>query len=156
MLALPQAKLAWILNLSPEPLQSEIQKKLSFITDTYLSVNSFIQSASFELLPWKSMVQNRIRTRVMRNIATCLNFAQGTPKIKTFHTPEAGWYFLLEFNVEKDDEIVVLEILKETKVSLHPGTWYGFSHNRCILVISLITEEETLEKGLNLLQFFFK
>ncbi|TGL08225.1 pyridoxal phosphate-dependent aminotransferase [Leptospira bouyouniensis] len=156
MLALPQAKLAWILNLSPEPIQSEIQKKLSFIADTYLSVNSFIQLANNELLPWKTMVQDRIRTRVMRNLTICQSFIHQIPKIQKIYSPEAGWYFLFEVNLDKKDEEVVNEILKETGVSIHPGTWYGFSHNRCILVISLITEEETLEKGLKLLQSFFK
>ncbi|XDD46276.1 pyridoxal phosphate-dependent aminotransferase [Leptospira sp. WS39.C2] len=156
MLALPQAKLSWILNLSPKSIRGEIQKKLSFISDTYLSVNSFIQLATKEILPWRSMVQNRIRTRVMRNISICNEFVSQSQKIKKIQSPEAGWYYLFEFDVEQKDEVMVIKILNETGVSLHPGTWYGFSHNRCVFVISLITEEETLEKGLSLLQSFLK
>lgn len=156
LLALPQAKLAWILNLSPEPNKTEAERNLSFIADTYLSVNSFIQLATKELLPWRTMVQNRIRTRIMRNIALCDDFVSQSPKFTNPHKTEAGWYYLLEVEHPKKDEELVLDILKETGVSLHPGSWYGFSHNRCILLISSITEEETLEKGLSLLQDFFK
>ncbi|TGL13824.1 pyridoxal phosphate-dependent aminotransferase [Leptospira levettii] len=156
MLALPQTKLAWILNLSPEPIKTEIQKKLSFISDTYLSVNSLVQLATNELLPWKTMVQNRIRTRIMRNYSLCKEFVNQFSYSKKVHAIEAGWYFLLELNLDKKDEKIVGEILLETGVLLHPGSWYGFSHNRCIVVISLITEEEILEKGLNSIQSFFK
>lgn len=156
MLALPGLKLGWILNKSPEIYRSEIQKNLGFIADTYLSVNSPIQLATPELIPWKSMIQNRIRTRIMRNLAECHSFSEGNPKIKNKQTIEAGWYFLFDLDMEKKDEDLVAEILLETKVFLHPGSWYGFSHNRCILVVSLISEEETLRKGLEALQSYLK
>ncbi|MCW7460838.1 pyridoxal phosphate-dependent aminotransferase [Leptospira limi] len=156
MLALPQTKLAWILNLSPEPIKTEIQKKLSFISDTYLSVNSLVQLATKELLPWKTMVQNRIRTRIMRNYSICKDLVSHFSICKKVHPIEAGWYFLLELNLDTKDEKIVGEILFNTGVLFHPGSWYGFSHNRCILVMSLVTEEEILEKGLNSLQSFFK
>lgn len=156
MLALPQTKLAWILNLSPEPSFSKLQKNLSFISDSYLSVNSMIQLATKELLPWKSMIQNRIRTRVMRNSAFCLEFVNTCLLAKKTPATEAGWYFLIELDLDQKVETLVLEILNKTGVFVQPGSWYGFSHNRCILVISLITEEETLEKGITLLQDFLK
>ncbi|EOQ89128.1 aminotransferase, class I/II [Leptospira yanagawae serovar Saopaulo str. Sao Paulo = ATCC 700523] len=156
LLALPQTKLAWILNLSPEPYLTHFQKNLSFIADTYLSVNSLIQLATKELLPWKTMIQNRIRTRIMRNKALCYEFVNQTPSTKKIQETEAGWYYLVQIETEQKDESLVLEILKSTGVLVQPGSWYGFSHNKCILVISLITEEETLEKGLNLLQTFLK
>lgn len=156
LLALPQTKLAWILNLSPEPYFAQMQKHLSFLADTYLSVNSFIQLAAKELLPWKTMIQNRIRTRVMRNRALCFEFVTQSTVVKKIPETEAGWYYLLELETEQKDESIVLDILTSTGVFVQPGSWYGFSHNKCILVISLITEEETLEKGLNLLQTFLK
>lgn len=156
MLALPQLKLGWILTKGPEVYQSEIQKNLGFIADTYLSVNSPVQLATPELIPWKTMMQNRIRTRIMRNMAQCVLFVEENPKIKKKPTTEAGWYFLLELDLEKKDEDLVLEILSKTNVFLHPGSWYGFSHNRCILIVSLISEEETLRSGLETLQTFLK
>lgn len=156
MLALPQLKLGWILNKSPEIYRSEIQKNLGFIADTYLSVNSPIQLAAPELIPWKFMIQNRIQTRIMRNLAECIFFSEENPIIKKKSAVEAGWYFLFELDLEKKDEDLVAEILLETKVFLHPGSWYGFSHNRCILVVSLISEEETLRKGLGALQSYLK
>ncbi|EMY71753.1 pyridoxal phosphate-dependent aminotransferase [Leptospira vanthielii] len=156
MLALPQLKLGWILNQSPELYRSEIQKNLGFIADTYLSVNSPVQLATPELIPWKTMIQNRIRTRIMRNLAECHFFSEGNPKIKNKSAVEAGWYFLFEIDLERKDEDLVLEILSKTNVFVHPGSWYGFSHNRCILIVSLISEEETLRKGLEVLQSYLK
>ncbi|TGK95950.1 pyridoxal phosphate-dependent aminotransferase [Leptospira brenneri] len=156
MLALPGLKLGWILVKSPKNYQSEILKNLSFIADTYLSVNSPVQLATPELIPWKSMIQNRIRTRIMRNLAQCILFAEETPKIKKKSNTEAGWYFSFELDLEKKDEDLVLEILSKTGVFLHPGSWYGHSHNRCILIISLISDEETLRLGLSSLQSFLK
>ncbi|TGL86802.1 pyridoxal phosphate-dependent aminotransferase [Leptospira congkakensis] len=156
MLALPGLKLGWILIQSPELYRSEIQKNLSFIADTYLSVNAPVQLATLELIPWKTMVQNRIRTRIMRNLAQCILFSEENPKILNKPAVEAGWYFLFELDLEKKDEEMVLEILTQTKVFVHPGSWYGFSHNRCILVISLISDEEVLRSGLSALQSFLK
>ncbi|MCW7491334.1 pyridoxal phosphate-dependent aminotransferase [Leptospira sp. 2 VSF19] len=148
LLALPGFKLGWILNKSPEIYHLEIQKKLGFIADTYLSVNSLVQLATPELLPWKSMIQNRIRTRIMRNLSMCNLLLAENPKIKNKSIVEAGWYFLFELDLDRRDEDLILEILINTKVFLHPGSWYGFSHNRCFLVISLISEEDTLRQGL--------
>ncbi|TGK50139.1 pyridoxal phosphate-dependent aminotransferase [Leptospira kanakyensis] len=156
MLALPGFKLGWILLQSPEVYQSEIQKNLSFIADTYLSVNAPVQLATPELFPWKTMIQNRIRTRIMRNLAQCILFSEENLKIINKPAMEAGWYFLIELNLEKKDEDIVLEILTQTKVFVHPGSWYGFSHNRCILVVSLISDEEVLRNGLLALQTFLK
>ncbi|TGL39106.1 pyridoxal phosphate-dependent aminotransferase [Leptospira perdikensis] len=156
MLALPGLKLGWILTKGPEVYKSEIQKNLGFIADTYLSVNAPVQLATPELIPWKTMIQNRIRTRIMRNIAQCILFSEGNSKIINKPAVEAGWYFLLDLDLDKKDEDLVLEILSATKVFLHPGSWYGFSHNRCILVISLISDEEVLRSGLSALQSFLK
>lgn len=156
MLALPGLKLGWILNKSPKHFRSEIQKNLGFIADTYLSVNSPVQLATPELIPWKLMVQNRIRTRIMRNLAECEYFSKENPKIKNKSHSEAGWYYLFELDMENKDEDLVLEILLNAKVFLHPGSWYGFSHNRCTLVVSLISEEETLRNALAALQSYLK
>ncbi|TGK81672.1 pyridoxal phosphate-dependent aminotransferase [Leptospira noumeaensis] len=156
MLALPGFKLGWILIQSPEPYRSEIQKNLDFIADTYLSVNAPVQLATPELLPWKTMIQNRIRTRIMRNMAQCILFSEENLKIINKSGMEAGWYFLFELDLEKKDEDIVLEILTQTKVFVHPGSWYGFSHNRSFLVVSLISDEEILRNGLSALQSFLK
>lgn len=64
--------------------------------------------------------------------------------------------FFIELDLEIKDEDLVLEILLKSEVFVHPGSWYGFSHNRCILVISLISEEETLINGLKALQSYLK
>lgn len=156
LLALPGFKLGWILNRSSEFFRPEIQKKLGFIADTYLSVNSLVQLATPELLPWKSMIQNRIRTRIMRNLTTCNLFLDDIQKIKNKPVVEAGWYFLFELDMDIKDEDMVLDILTKTNVFFHPGSWYGFSHNRCFLVISLISEEETLRQGLEAFQSYLK
>lgn len=97
MLALPQLKLGWILNKSPDFYRKEMQKNLGFVADTYLSVNSPVQLATPELIPWKSMIQNRIRTRIMRNFAECNLFLEDNSKIKNKTIVEAGWYFLLNW-----------------------------------------------------------
>lgn len=156
MLALPGLKLGWILIKSPEPLRSQIYKNLGFIADTYLSVNSPVQLATPELIPWKTMVQNRIRTRIMRNLNNCISFAEECSKVLNSPDFEAGWYYLFEFDLEKKDEDFVLEILSQTKVFFHPGSWYGLSHNRCFLIVSLISDEEKLQRGLETLQVYLK
>lgn len=156
LLALPGFKLGWILNKSPKIYHSEIQINLGFIADTYLSVNSLVQLATPELLPWKSMIQNRIRTRIMRNLSICHLYLKENPKIKNISGVEAGWYFIFEMNLDTKDEDLVLDILTKAKVFFHPGSWYEFSHNRCFLVINLISEEETLRQGLEAFLSYLK
>ncbi|MDF3818447.1 pyridoxal phosphate-dependent aminotransferase [Leptospira sp. 96542] len=155
LLALPQWKLAWILSLGSDTMQDFYKPYLHVITDTYLSVNSIVQSITPDLFQWKQFVQNRIKSRIQRNLGITKEVLSFHPNMNVLYSG-AGWYCLLEVNSEIPDENLALQILCECLVYIHPGSWYGFPNSKTVLVLSLIGEEEKHRDAILKLQDFFK
>jgi len=155
MLALPQMKLSWIHVQGDSDFKKKAISGLEIIADTFLSVNTPIQQSLNDLFPWKSMIQNRILSRVRRN----LEFAKASFELNTSEKEEdsfrwsygkAGWYGMLEIkNTNHSGESFAEQILSEKNIYLHPGEWFGFPEDRTILIISLIVPENQFQIGIN-------
>ncbi|WP_167884285.1 pyridoxal phosphate-dependent aminotransferase [Leptospira idonii] len=143
MLALPQMKLSWIHVQGNPSFKKQALSGLEIISDSFLSVNSPIQTMLPELLPWKSMVQNRILNRIKRNVMFAQErFAEISRLTWTYS--DAGWYGMIQIqNSDLSSEEWAEKILSEKNVYLHPGDWYGFPETETVLIVSLIAEEET-------------
>lgn len=146
ILALPQVKLSWIHVNGPELLKTGAKQRLEFIADTYLSVNAMIQQAAPRLFSSQQQVQEEILARIAVNERRLWTMQELAPAHR-----EGGWYAILTLPAAITDEQCCLEVLMEHGLIVHPGFFYDFVEDNCI-VVSLITPEEEFGRGLALLR----
>lgn len=146
VLGLPQLKLGWIAVQGAGA--AEARARLEVIADTYLSVASPVQQALPRLLELRRAIQAQIRQRVDANRRwlqeRLAQFAQAR-----LLRAEGGWYAVLETSKE-DEEGLVLELLREEGVLVHPGYFFDFP-GAGLLVLSLLTPPQVFQEGVELI-----
>ncbi len=143
--ALPQMKLAWLATSGPEAPVTKAGSRLEIIADTYLSMNSPIQLAAPVLLDQRKQIQPILLDRVRANLAE-LDLQVSRHSSNTRLQVEGGWYAVLRVPVHGTDEELAIHLLREARVSVHPGHFYDFS-TEGYLVLSLITEPADFCEG---------
>lgn len=147
VLALPQAKLAWIHVNGPEELKEGARQRLEFIADTYLSVGSMIQHAAAPLLAGRLDIQSQLLARIEANE----HILAATPLVHCRR--EGGWYAIIDLPDGIADETCCLDLLEHHSLIVHPGFFYDFAETNRI-VVSLITPEQDFRQGLAILQSY--
>jgi alanine-synthesizing transaminase len=142
---LPQMKSAWLVASGPEQWKAEALGRLEVIADTYLSVNAPVQLAIPKFLGQRHAFQEQVMSRIRRNLAE-LDRQLAALKAITRLTIEGGWCAVLRVPVTRCDEDLAIELLTTQGVSVHPGQFYEFPAEGC-LVVSLLTPEESFAKG---------
>ncbi len=146
--ALPQAKLAWILSLGPKENVKQVMDALGYIGDAYLSTSSAIQLACPELLSQRQDRVTAINSRLIENLNR-LQQVILNQKLWTLYLPEAGWYALCRHRDCIDVEQFCLDMLESFGVYLHHGHYFGIEEET-VIVLSLLCEEEQFSQGINL------
>src|SRR6202047_981719 len=134
--ALPQMKVAWMVTSGPPTETAEAMARLEVIADMYLSMNAPQQWAMPALLEQRKTIQPQVLERVKANLAELdrqLAAQRGCQRLSV----EGGWYAVLKVPVTRSDEELVIELLREKSVLVHPGHFYDFP-NDGYLVLSLI------------------
>lgn len=143
--ALPQLKLGWILAGGPPALLGEALERLAWIADSYLSVASPVQLALPGLLEWGEAAAGALRTRLLTNHATLVEAFEGAPAVTV--TPlSAGWSAVLRLPAVEPEEGLVLRLLAEEDLLVHPGYFFDFPRE-AFLVLSLLPQEATFREG---------
>jgi aspartate/methionine/tyrosine aminotransferase len=135
--ALPQMKVAWLATFAPDPLKDEALARLEVISDTFLSMNAPAQFAVPTWLATRHDIQRQIRERVAANLSTVS--ASG---LELLHL-EAGWAAVLKLR-EPDP---AMRLLEDQGVVVHPGSFYGMTDPR-LVVVSLLTPEPRFAAGI--------
>jgi alanine-synthesizing transaminase len=138
VVALPQMKLGWIVTSGPEPVVCEAMERLDLIADTYLSVSAPIQTAAGIWLGMRAGIQSQIMARVQSNLDTLASAIEDT-SCRLLES-DGGWYATLEVPRNASEEELVLMLLDEEDVLVHPGYFFDFARE-AFLVISLIAPE---------------
>ena len=133
---LPQAKLGWIVVDGPETLVASAMERLEIICDTYLSVSTPVQIAAPELIERGHEVRDAILERIRTNWATLNELAAGYPPVTVLHA-DSGWSAVLRAPSTRSEEDVVLQLLEDDGVLVHPGYFFDFAHE-AFLVVSLL------------------
>lgn len=135
LLGLPQFKLSWIV-VSGHPKQTtNALDRLDIIADTFLSVNTPVQTAIPKLLCYASDIENQIRLRVQTNYKLLQKICLGSNT--SIFQIEGGWYAILQLPQIYSDEEWAERILTNQNVIVHPGHYYGIEQKSCV-VISLL------------------
>jgi alanine-synthesizing transaminase len=149
---LPQMKFAWIAVSGPEELARQALARLEVIADTYLSMNAPIQLAAPVLFAQRHAFQRQLMARIRANLAE-LDRQLAAQKACVRLRIEAGWYAVLRVPATRSDEDLVIALLQQKSVLVHPGHFYDFPADG-YLVLSLIAREEEFREGVKrLLEF---
>jgi hypothetical protein len=143
--ALPQLKLGWILAGGPAPLLAEALERLAWIADSFLSVASPVQLALPGLLAWGEEAAGALRARLRTNHATLVESFAALPEA-TVAPLLAGWSGVLRLPAIEPEEGLVLRLLAQEDLLVHPGYFFDFPRE-AFLVLSLLPEEVTFREG---------
>ena len=144
ILALPQMKLGWIVTNGPAMLRNEAEERLELIADTFLSVGAPVQHAAAQWLQLRAGLQQQITARTAANWQWLAALVAGTPC--RLLTLEGGWYATLEVPRHVAEEELILRLLAEDDVLVHPGYFFDFPREG-YLVLSLLTPAEVFRVG---------
>ncbi len=135
ILALPQMKLGWIVTNGPAVWRDEAMERLDLIADTFLSVGAPVQHAAPHWFKLRAELQRQILDRVQSNHDWLAAKVKNSP-VRLLKT-EGGWYATLEIPRHVSEEELVLQLLAEDNVLVHPGYFFDFPRE-AFLVVSLL------------------
>jgi alanine-synthesizing transaminase len=143
---LPQLKLGWIIVSGPNDVVAAAMERLELICDTYLSVSTPVQVAAPKLIAAGTRVRDAIRKRVQQNYRALERLAAGYPAVHVTE-PEGGWSVVMQIPETEGDEAVVMRLLTEGHVVVHPGYFFDI-HRGSHIVVSLLPEPEVFAEGI--------
>jgi len=135
---LPQVKLGWIAIGGGTPEVSAALDRLETICDAYLSVSTPVQVAAPELLVAGASVRAQIQNRVRGNYDALIAAVAAIPSC-TVMPVEAGWYAIVQVPALASEDTIVVDLLNETGVLVHPGYFFDFERE-AFLVVSLLPD----------------
>lgn len=135
---LPQLKAAWVGASGPAALLDDALAGLEIVADTYLSVSTPVQVALPWLLDRGAAVRDEIRARTARNLAALGASASARPSV-TLHSPAGGWSAVLQVPATRSEDALVLALMEQDGILVHPGYFYDFPRE-AFLVTSLLVE----------------
>ncbi len=145
LLALPQMKLGWIAVQGERELCAAAETRLELIADTFLSVNTPVQLAALAWLRQRDVLQQQILARVKTNLEFLAQAVEYSAcrLLKV----EGGWCATLEVPRHCSEEELVLQLLAEDNVLIHPGYFFDFPRE-AFLVASLLPEPENFQAAI--------
>jgi aspartate/methionine/tyrosine aminotransferase len=139
-IGLPQVKLGWTVVGGPSDDCTRALEGLELIADTFLSVGTPVQVAAPELLRRGASVRHAIHARVRANLATARAVAGAHPACSLLPV-EGGWSAVVRVPATRGEEALVLGLLDQERILVHPGYFFDFEHE-AFLVISLLVPED--------------
>ena len=144
---LPQVKLGWIAVSGPDAPAASAIDRLHVIADTYLSVSTPVQVAAPRLLDAGRAIRAAIQARVTRNLDALRRAIAPHPSLALL-APDAGWSAVLRVPSTIGEEDLVLRLLEDARVLVHPGYFFDFPHE-AYLVVSLLTSTSIFDEGIS-------
>jgi aspartate/methionine/tyrosine aminotransferase len=146
-IALPQAKLAWIAVSGPRDLVRDACARLELACDTYLSVSTPIQLAAAELLDRGAAIRGEVQQRVRANYRQLHSRAGQVSSCEVLQA-EGGWYGVLRVPSIMSEEDLVLSLLADDGVHVHPGYFFDFPRES-FLIVSLLPPADAFDEGIS-------
>jgi alanine-synthesizing transaminase len=143
---LPQVKLGWIVVDGPDAAVRDALARLEIICDAYLSVSTPVQVAAPCLIEAGAVVRDQIRARIRANDRVLRAAAAGRPALEVLDT-EAGWSTVMRVPSTRSEEDLVIELIDDDGVIVHPGFFFDFPHE-AFVVVSLLPELAAFADGI--------
>lgn len=132
LLALPQMKLGWIVVQGETNLRRAAEARLELIADTFLSVNTPVQEAAPQWLRRRTDIQQEIMARVKLNLEFLACAVENSAC--RLLTVEGGWCATLEVPRRSSEEELVIQLLAEDNVLVHPGYFFDFVREAYVIL----------------------
>ena len=145
-LGLPQVKLGWMVVGGPDDLARKALERLDLICDSYLSVSTPVQEALPALLSQGAVVRSLIRERTTRNYHALRDLATACPSV-TVLPAEGGWSAVLQVAAMQSEESLVLQLLEQDHVLVHPGYFFDFPRE-AFVIVSLLPAPEVFDRAI--------
>jgi aspartate/methionine/tyrosine aminotransferase len=145
-IGLPQVKLGWTLVGGPAPARDAALARMEVIADTFLSVGTPVLVAAPALLESGAAVRASIDRRVRQNLQAAHRIVAAHPAC-TLLPVEGGWSAIIRVPASRDEETLVLELLEQAHVLVHPGYFFDMPHE-AFLVISLLPDNNRFHDAL--------
>jgi aspartate/methionine/tyrosine aminotransferase len=145
----PGLKLGWLLVTgADESSRATAVERLEVIADSYLSVSTPVQLALPEILARAPALRDRVRERVMHNLAALdRTIAERGPDCPLSRLPlDGGWYALIELPRTRSDDDWLAATLA-VGVLVHPGYFFDMPEAGT-MVVSLLPEPTTFAVGI--------
>jgi alanine-synthesizing transaminase len=142
---LPQVKLGWIRVDGPDRLVAEACDRLELISDTYLSVSTPVQVAAPALIESGAKIRRQIQDRIRINHAALQAAVAACPSIELL-AADGGWSAVLRVPSRWSEEDLVIALLRDRDVLVHPGFFFDFAHE-AFLVLSLLPDPAVFADG---------
>lgn len=143
---LPQLKLGWMAVAGPSQLVGPALARLELICDTYLSVATPVQLAARLLIRAGREIRASILQRVRCNYRQLEALVAEFPSC-TLLPGDGGWSAVIRVPATRSEETLVLELLEENHVLVHPGYFFDFERGTFIIV-SLLPEPSEFREGM--------
>jgi len=144
---LPQIKAGWIAVSGPDAQVDAALERLELVCDTYLSVSTPVQTALPTLISRGATVRDAIRARVRGNYRALRDRAALMPACRLLPA-EGGWYAVLQVPAVQSEDELVLALLEEEDVLVHPGYFFDFQREAYV-VVSLLVQPDLFVDGMN-------
>jgi aspartate/methionine/tyrosine aminotransferase len=143
---LPQVKLGWTRVDGPDDLVADALERLGVICDSYLSVSTPVQVAASRLIDAGRSVRAAIAARLADNLRRLERGVADHPAVSLL-TPEGGWSAVLRVPATESEEALVIRLLEDARVVVHPGYFFDFTRG-AFVVISLLPEPAVMAEAL--------
>lgn len=134
---LPQVKVAWLAVGGPPDAAGRLMAGLEIVADTFLSVSTPAQVALPHLLTAGASVRAAIRARTARNLAALRTAVAGTPPV-TLLAAAGGWCAVLQVPSVPNEEALVVDLVEQDGVLVHPGYFFDFPREAFVIVSLLV------------------
>jgi aspartate/methionine/tyrosine aminotransferase len=145
-IGLPQAKLGWIAWSGPDAEVTAALDAYELVADSYLSLATPVQVAAPALLSAGSVVRAQIHERLRANLSMLRHTVTEHPDV-TLLVVEGGWSAVLQVPATRSEDEMVIRLITDDGVLVHPGYFYDFARE-AFLVVSLIVEPGTFAAGI--------
>lgn len=143
---LPQVKLGWMVVSGPTADVDDARSRLDVICDTYLSVSTPVQVAAASLIAAGQEIRRAVQQRIMTNYDTLREIVARHPGLSLLRA-EGGWAAVIQAPSRDDEEALMLRLLREQHVIVHPGYFFDFPRGTHV-VVSLLPEPSVFVTGI--------
>lgn len=145
-LGLPQVKLGWLIVGGPDAQRRAALNALELVADTFLSVGTPVQTSTSDLMRAGTAVRRAIHDRIRDNLQCVRRLAGKAPASEVLRA-EGGWSVVLRVPSRSSEEQLVLDLLAQERVLVHPGYFFDFMRES-YLVASLLPPSDVFEDAM--------
>ncbi len=144
--ALPGMKIGWVAVSGTSNLVGKALATLELISDTFLPVNEIAQFAVQAVFERGADFLEDYRHRMSERRNTALAALKGLDLV----APRGGFYLILPYTRDIDEENLAIELLEEEHLLVHPGYFYDTDGRH--LVLSYVQQPSVLKDALQRLR----